>query len=69
MHMVINFNEYIHLHDLYLLIWNMHYNVSTMCGNIAGHNFLKVLSVLSYGSECLHVTKNETHVGFSVSRT
>jgi hypothetical protein len=50
--MVTNFNEYIHLQDLYLLIWNMHYNVSTMCGNIAGNNFLKVLLILSYDSEC-----------------
>jgi hypothetical protein len=40
-----------------------------MYGNTAGNNFLKVLLVLSYGSECLPVIKNETHVGFSVSRT
>jgi hypothetical protein len=40
-----------------------------MCGNIDGNNFLKVLSLLTYGSECLNVIKNETHVGFSVSRT
>lgn len=67
--MVTNFSECTHLQDLCLLIWNMHYNVSTMCGNSAGSNFLKVVSILSYGSECLHVIKNEIHVGFSVSRT